>query len=593
MNFLQPAILFALPLVALPILIHLINQNRYRTVHWAATMFLLQAKRMAKGMARLRYILLMIARMLAIAGLILAVARPMAGGWLGLATGGAPETTIVVLDRSVSMNEQNPRSATSKRETALQKLAGMVRDLESRSRIVLVDSATGDRMDLNSAQDLPDLPETTGTATASDIPLLMQSVADHITTSQIGRADVWICSDLRRNDWDPAGGRWAAIRQQLEDREGLRFYLLSYPQVQPNNLAVSVSGVHRRESAEGAELVMDIHITRSGPADQDQQVPVTFVIDDARSTLDVTITGAEFVRNGHAIPIDRESRQGWGRIELPRDNNPADDVFHFVYSEPAVRKTVIVSDSPQIAEMLRIAAATPSERSVPYEAEIVASAQAAAIDWENTALILWQSDLPTDILAQQLEAFVNSGGALMVFPPEDQDSSSAASVLETTWGGWQAPDDGEHFPLNRWRTDTDLLANTRSGTPLPVGQLRVFRKSLPQNPRGIAIATFADGTPLLTHIPSDNGAVWFCSTLPETGSSNLVSNGVTFYVMIQRALARGASRLGTARQIECGSVTSTQTDGWQPVDDVSRDVLLMHRPVQGGIYEKDGILFAL
>ena len=103
MTFLQPFILFALPLIALPILIHLINQNRHKTIPWAATMFLLQAKRMARGMARLRYILILAARMLALAGLIFAISRPMSGGWLGLTTSGAPELTVVILDRSVSM----------------------------------------------------------------------------------------------------------------------------------------------------------------------------------------------------------------------------------------------------------------------------------------------------------------------------------------------------------------------------------------------------------------------------------------------------------------------------------------------------------
>lgn len=55
MSFLQPAILFALPVVALPILIHLMNRNRHRTIPWTATMFLIQARRMAHGMAQLRY----------------------------------------------------------------------------------------------------------------------------------------------------------------------------------------------------------------------------------------------------------------------------------------------------------------------------------------------------------------------------------------------------------------------------------------------------------------------------------------------------------------------------------------------------------
>ena len=114
MTFLQPLMLFALPLIGLPILIHLVNQNRHRTVHWAATMFLLQAKRMARGMARLRYWLIMAARMLALAGLIFAISRPMSGGWLGLTAGGSPETTLILLDRSLSMEAHDPGTRQSK-----------------------------------------------------------------------------------------------------------------------------------------------------------------------------------------------------------------------------------------------------------------------------------------------------------------------------------------------------------------------------------------------------------------------------------------------------------------------------------------------
>lgn len=81
MTFLQSWILYAIPLTLLPIVIHLINQNRHKTVQWAATMFLLQAKRMVRGMARLRYVLILIARMLAIAGLLLG-AQPTDVRWL-------------------------------------------------------------------------------------------------------------------------------------------------------------------------------------------------------------------------------------------------------------------------------------------------------------------------------------------------------------------------------------------------------------------------------------------------------------------------------------------------------------------------------
>jgi hypothetical protein len=34
MTFLHPWMLAALPLIGLPIIIHLINQRRYQTMHW-------------------------------------------------------------------------------------------------------------------------------------------------------------------------------------------------------------------------------------------------------------------------------------------------------------------------------------------------------------------------------------------------------------------------------------------------------------------------------------------------------------------------------------------------------------------------------
>src|SRR5438874_11821213 len=108
MTFLQPMLLPALPLVALPILIHLINQRRYQTIRWAAMIFLLAANRMSRGYAKLRQLLILLFRMLAIAGLILAVSRPLMTGWIGRVVSGRPDTTIILVDRSPSMRQQSP-----------------------------------------------------------------------------------------------------------------------------------------------------------------------------------------------------------------------------------------------------------------------------------------------------------------------------------------------------------------------------------------------------------------------------------------------------------------------------------------------------
>ena len=114
MSFLQPLALVALPLMALPILIHLINRQRHRTIPWGAMMFLMSAKRMSKGLAQLRHFLIMLMRMLALGALVFAVSRPLAGGWLGGVGLGKPDATLILLDRSASMEVQDLQAGGSK-----------------------------------------------------------------------------------------------------------------------------------------------------------------------------------------------------------------------------------------------------------------------------------------------------------------------------------------------------------------------------------------------------------------------------------------------------------------------------------------------
>lgn len=141
MSFLQPLLLYGLPLALLPVLIHLIHLYRRRTIRWAAMMFLLAAQKMNKGFSRLRRWLILASRVLAVLALILAVSRPLAGGWLGL-TGGAPDTILILLDRSASMEQQNPATGESKRLAGLRNLTKAIKDtVGNRSHLVLVDSA--------------------------------------------------------------------------------------------------------------------------------------------------------------------------------------------------------------------------------------------------------------------------------------------------------------------------------------------------------------------------------------------------------------------------------------------------------------------
>ena len=96
MTFLQPYLLWLLPLAALPDIIHLLNRMRFRTVHWAATSFLFSANRASTRYARVRQWLLLACRVLALLAMLLAVARPLAGGWAGWMLSTSPDAVVLI-----------------------------------------------------------------------------------------------------------------------------------------------------------------------------------------------------------------------------------------------------------------------------------------------------------------------------------------------------------------------------------------------------------------------------------------------------------------------------------------------------------------
>ncbi len=76
MQFLNPSILYFLGALVIPIIIHLFYFRRYKKVHFSDTRFLFEAKEVQKNASRLKHLLVLFSRLLAMAFLILAFAQP-------------------------------------------------------------------------------------------------------------------------------------------------------------------------------------------------------------------------------------------------------------------------------------------------------------------------------------------------------------------------------------------------------------------------------------------------------------------------------------------------------------------------------------
>jgi hypothetical protein len=593
MSFLQPWLLAALPLAALPVIIHLINQRRFQTIDWAAMRFLLEANRMSRGYARIRQWLILLFRVLAVAGLIFMISRPLASGWIGLSGGGRADTTLVLIDRSPSMQQLGQGTASTKIETGVAQLVSTLNTLGS-SRWVLIDSHAAEPREIDSPDVIHQSPSAQASSSSCDLPAMLQAAHDYVKNNRTGETEIWICSDLRANDWNAQSGRWKSLRESFQEfKQSVRFHLLAYPTAAAEEVAVRLTGIERRKSGDGAALLLSLRLTRestSGAENVDEgaeppsvlnrgklRLPLRFEIEGANSELTVEMEGREFELKNHRIPLAEERAKGWGRVSIPSDLNPANNEFYFVFDDPPPRRTILVREEAEEVRPLELAAGISADPAIKCEVESIKLAQVPTAEWEGVALVLWQAPLPTGASADVLRQFVDRGGRVIFFPPK---APTGDEIYGVRWTSWVEP--SEPLRTESWWGDADLLARTQSGAAVPVGEILV-RRYCGLEGEFSTIAALPKSAPLMARVTTDRGGVYFCSTTSAVDDSSLGTDGVALYVTIQRALAAGAAELGSALQLNAGDRFPATTDTWSKLAG-SEDVLSTEYPYYAGVY---------
>lgn len=547
MTFLQQSLLWGLLAASIPIIIHLLNRRRHRTVKWAAMEFLLKATRESRGKKKLKYLIILACRALAIAALIFAIARPLVGGFLGW--GGARiDTVILVLDRSSSMEQQAKGSRESKRQSALASVRKSLEGLDN-PRLVLIDSATGTAQDVPSPDVLDELTAASATDTRASIPALVSTAIDYVLDKAPGRTEIWVASDMQVSDWAPEQGRWEAIKAGLKDlpqKTTLRVLSLSSPP--ENNTAVRVLASRRK----GDELVLDLELVRS-EAEAPAAIPVTFSVNGVRTAEKVTINGQSY-RFQKRLPLGKREGTGHGFVSIPSDTNERDNVAFFAYGEDSPTHTFIVSEGGEAPDWLALASAPPDfDRS---KSTVVAPASAHEIDWAGASLVIWQAPLPEGPVAQELTRFVENGGAALMLPPLGE---SDTAFLGMSWGDMSVSLRGQYFIVSKWDEADGPLRNGLEGTRIPVPKLKAIKRRDIQGDATL-LADWDDDKPFLVRRVLGDGTAVFVSTLPDYTWSNLADADVLLPV-VQRMIASGDHRFGSAFAAIAGSDRARTADG--------------------------------
>lgn len=221
MSLLNPLLAIGASALLIPLLIHIFNRSRFRTVEWGAMHLLESVISQNRRRLRIDQLILLLIRCLIPAVLAICLARPVLTG-NGL-LGDAPVALVVLLDNSYSMEAVDPGG--TRFTAAVESACRVIGELPRGSQVAVV--LTGGRPTPLFDTPLADLQtvirrlrqQKPGLG-ASDMPGSLELAADLLESMPAVRRQLLVLSDYQPADWNSlSGGPAAALRQRLQNSD--------------------------------------------------------------------------------------------------------------------------------------------------------------------------------------------------------------------------------------------------------------------------------------------------------------------------------------------------------------------------------------
>jgi hypothetical protein len=424
MTFIHPLLLAGLVLIGIPVLIHLIMQQKPKHLLFPAFRFLLQKHRTNQRRLRLRHLLLLALRIALVAGICLALARPRLFSERLNLSSDSPVAVVLVFDTSPSMDYR--LAERSRLDEARRRANELLDELPEGSHVAVLDSADlgGEWLD--------------SVARARDqVAHLQVRHANAPVTRQVVQA--YRLLDGLAQQPDPVAGTPPRFLYVFSDRTAESWDAREVQGLQPapaaNINAVFVDvGVDKP-----ADLaVTDLELARQVVGSDDRleayaTVQATGV--DADTFLTFSVDGETpgeqrpvRLRAGESrkLTFDRDAsglKPGPHRVEVRLANSdslPFDDVRFATFEVRSGRKLLALADNPRDARAWRLALDTHRV----FRCDVRPTAAARSLE-PKALLADYRAVCLIDVadpgaLWPMLEAYVPKGGRLAVVPGDDR-----------------------------------------------------------------------------------------------------------------------------------------------------------------------------
>ena len=526
MQFLFPAFLSAIAVISIPIIIHLFYFRRFKRVYFTNVRFLKEVKEETSNRQKLRNLLVLLMRCLAIGAMVLAFAQPFIPLSSGVKKG--ERAVSIFVDNSFSMN------ARSKDAPLLELAKQRARDIvtaygvEDRFQILNNDFEGRDQRLVSKEDALSRIEEIRTSPASRDLSKALTRQNQCLNTGNQENKVAYVVSDFQTNIADITNFRDTLLEVNLVPMRAVQERNVSIDSAwfanpvqilnQPANLLVKLSNRSDDEAT-------DIRLSLSHDG---QSKPVGAVTIPARGTRLDTVSFTIL----HA---------GWHEARLSVTDYPVqfDDDYYISFHVPerinvltinGLRENKYLNNAFLGAKYFKLDNADP--RSLDYS---------KFADYQLIVL----NELPSvsSGLANELKTFSQNGGNVLVFPSQSSEVTSYNALLQNFAAGNLGAFDATPRQASQVNTEEfvfrDVFLNKSANLRLPSTQGNF--KIAPA--RGEQILTYRDGSSLLSKFSQGEGALYFSAAPLNEQISDLVRNGEIFVPMLfKMAIAGNKSR---------------------------------------------------
>ena len=273
MQFLSQAFLWALPLLALPVLIHFFSRKQRNIVRSAAMEFLLASNAPRRRFLKLKDLLLLLLRVAIVFLVIAALARPMVS--IGLLGPTGPRNVVLVLDNSMPTARKLASGTVFDQE--LDQAAKLIHQLNSSDYVRVLLASPSPQWLTDSAKPadsgsqealLSRLRQLAPNPGAADLPKAVQAALKTEPADKEASRFVTVITDGRAGGWRPeASAEWAALLALAKHSRPLvvlRAVLAGDDSGPISNLAVEKMAAGRAVAALGQPVALTATVKNTG-----------------------------------------------------------------------------------------------------------------------------------------------------------------------------------------------------------------------------------------------------------------------------------------------------------------------------------------